>query len=551
MRQAFGVPLARNTGIDDYDTRCKIVSTRCSYYDLPGGAVGREFIDILTQEVSMLYVLNNSRSHFIPHPMNTISFHLMLKGHVRAAVRWLTERADKGGVLDISTYTNDGPKTVLDVLKEKHPDPAQSSAEVFLSCSELSPLIDVDITGSHVEKVARQIQGSAGPGGSTVSHWQGFLLCYGPHSAKLRDAVAELARHLANSIVECKEGVGQGDPLSMLMYASALMPLIKSLSNPTTWIQNWYADDSSCTAKLTDLCVWFDKLCDLGPKYDHEAEAKSMFQHLGIKVMNGYRFLGGFIGDRESTKQFLDNKITGWVNNLLKLSKAAESQPQAAFAALSKSMQFEWSYMQRILPSYEEAFTPIWNTLYQYFWPAIFEEFRDALALRYNRPLLKMPANCDECGAATSLEHALDCKKGGLVTQRHSEVRDVIGDLASVVFKEVVKESVVQEANEAEGVPSLIADLSIRGVWQSQTVALFDVHVTDTDAPSHSQRVVSAILSSAEEAKKKKYSEAAALRRASFTPFVVSVDGVWVEKQTFLSNILLRNLLVRTWRSNS
>ena len=178
-------------------------------------------------------------------------------------------------------------------------------------------------------------------------------------------------------------------------------------------------------------------------------------------------------------------------------------------------------------------------------------EFRDALALRYNRPLLKMPANCDECGAATSLEHALDCKKGGLVTQRHSEVRDVIGDLASVVFKEVVKESVVQEANEAEGVPSLIADLSIRGVWQSQTVALFDVHVTDTDAPSHSQRVVSAILSSAEEAKKKKYSEAAALRRASFTPFVVSVDGVWVEKQTFLSNILLRNLLVRTWRSNS
>ena len=80
------------------------------------------------------------------------------------------KRADKGGVLDISTYTNDGPKTVLDVLKEKHPDPAKSSAEAFLSCSELPPLIDVDITGSHVEKVARQIQGSAGPGGSIASH---------------------------------------------------------------------------------------------------------------------------------------------------------------------------------------------------------------------------------------------------------------------------------------------------------------------------------------------------------------------------------------------
>ena len=161
---------------------------------------------------------------------------------------------------------------------------------------------------------------------------------------------------IKSEAIDSKEGVGQGDPLSMLMYASALMPLIQSLSNPTTWIQNWYADDSTCAARLTDLCDWFDKLCDLGPKYgyhpepekcilivdaDHEAEAKSVFQHLGIKVVNGYRFLGEFIGDRETAKQFLHNKITGWVNNRLKLSKAAESQPQAAFSALSKSMQFE------------------------------------------------------------------------------------------------------------------------------------------------------------------------------------------------------------------
>ena len=38
-----------------------------------------------------------------------------------------------------------------------------------------------------------------------------------------------------------------------------------------------------------------------------------------------------------------------------------------------------------------------------------------------------------------------------------------------------MKELVRQEANDSEGVPSLIADLSIRGVWRSQTMALFDV----------------------------------------------------------------------------
>ena len=100
----------------------------------------------------------------------------------------------------------------------------------------------------------------------------------------------------------------------------------------------------------------------------------------------------------------------------------------------------------------------------------------------------------------------------------------------------------MQEANDAEGVPSLIADLSIRGVYGSPTVTLFNVCVTDTDALSHSQRVVTAILSSAEEEKEKKYSEAAALLQTSFTQYQLTES--WVEKQTFSSNTLLGNLLI-------
>ena len=68
------------------------------------------------------------------------------------------------------------------------------------------------------------------------------------------------------------------------------------------------------------------------------------------------------------------------------------------------------------------------------------------------------------------------------------------------------------------GIPSLVADLSIRGVWQSQTVALFDTRVIDTDAPSYLHRDVASVLSSAEEDKKRKYNDAAEVRRASFTP---------------------------------
>ena len=45
-------------------------------------------------------------------------------------------------------------------------------------------------------------------------------------------------------------------------------------------------------------------------------------------------------------------------------------------------------------------------------------------------------------------------------------------------------------------------------------------------APSYSKWDVASVLSSAEEEKKRKYNDAAEARRASFTPLVVSVDGV-------------------------
>ena len=59
-------------------------------------------------------------------------------------------------------------------------------------------------------------------------------------------------------------------------------------------------------------------------------------------------------------------------------------------------------------------------------------EFCDALTLRYNQPILKMPAICDGCGVASSLEHVLYFKQGGLIIQHHNQVRDVICDLASI-----------------------------------------------------------------------------------------------------------------------
>ena len=48
-----------------------------------------------------------------------------------------------------------------------------------------------------------------------------------------------------------KEGVTQGDPLSMMMYSVSFLSLIRSLIHHNKWNQNWYAD-SSCIGKLVN-----------------------------------------------------------------------------------------------------------------------------------------------------------------------------------------------------------------------------------------------------------------------------------------------------------
>ena len=89
-------------------------------------------------------------------------------------------------------------------------------------------------------------------------------------------------------------------------------------------------------------------------------------------MVKGYCFLGGFIGDHDSTKAFIQKKIMELTNSVVKLSKVAESQPQAAFSALAKSLQFEWSYLQRILPNFDDEYVPIQDAVNQMFWPAVF-----------------------------------------------------------------------------------------------------------------------------------------------------------------------------------
>ena len=72
---------------------------------------------------------------------------------------------------------------------------------------------------------------------------------------------------------------------------------------------------------------------------------------------------------------------------------------------------------------------------------------------------MNLPPCCDRCGAPSSLDHALCCRKGGLIIQRHNEICGSIDDLAALVSGWVLSEPVVKDASEDSDAP--IGDLGV------------------------------------------------------------------------------------------
>ena len=74
------------------------------------------------------------------------------------------------------------------------------------------------------------------------------------------------------------------------------------------------------------------------------------------------------------------------------------------------------------------------------------QQFWDAIRIRYNWNLERLPTDCI-CGEKFNLSHALSCKKGGMVTLRHNELRDITATLLKEICHDVRTESPLVEVN--------------------------------------------------------------------------------------------------------
>ena len=182
------------------------------------------------------------------------------------------------------------------------------------------------------------------------------------------------------------EGTTQGDPLAMPMYALATIPLIKKIATKNTK-QVLYADDAAGGGPLESLKQWWDKLNAMGSLFGYYPNskkswlivkpgfldnAKELFLKTDVNITtDGRKYLGAALGNREFCKKFVKEKIIEWTSQIERLSAIAQSQPQAAHAALTHAVIGRWVYSLRTNEDTTEFLHPLEKLIHNKFIPAI------------------------------------------------------------------------------------------------------------------------------------------------------------------------------------
>ena len=173
------------------------------------------------------------------------------------------------------------------------------------------------------------------------------------------------------------------------------------------------------------------------------------------------------------------------------------------------------------------------------------QEFRDSLRLRYNLPVSDLPNHC-ACGDRMTVGHALSCKRGGFVAQRHDGIRELSTLHISRICDNVEVEPRFQPTDTERFYlrttttsPEARLDIKAGEFWSRGLTAFFDVRVTHVNSRSNQGKPKTMIFKEQENEKKRKYQQRVLdVEMGSFTSLVFGTNGgVLVECQMFLKHL--------------
>ena len=466
--------------------------------------------------------------------------------------------------------------------------------------------------------------------------------------------------------LKSQEGTTQGDPLGMAIYALGITPMMNimlmAIGNKHNKMVG-FADDITAAGDIASLKLWWDHLLEIGPAYGYFpqptkswlivkdtklAEATDVFADTRIQItIDGERHLGAVIGTEENKRQYINQKISKWKDEINLLAEIATTHPQSAYAAYVTSYQHKMTYFLRTIPGISEEMRQIDQLIRHRLIPALVgghiindnervmlslpprlgglglkiledeaeinfrdsmsvtinlqnqilgvndenpktrnqlrservqrdqeklqrlldvaddatkrkmeslnqkgvsnwltvmptkedgyelskQEFWDALQIRYDWPLDRIPTHCP-CGTKFDVAHALSCKKGGFVTLRHNEVRDITARLLDEVCVDVRKEPILialgNEDLPAQSNKNKEArlDISALNFWTNGQRAFFDVRVFNLFAQRYVNSKVENCFKTNEREKKRHYGERVLqAENGTFTPLVFAANG--------------------------
>ena len=154
------------------------------------------------------------------------------------------------------------------------------------------------------------------------------------------------------------------------------------------------------------------------------------------------------------------------------------------------------------------------------------------MKLGYDWEVPDAPSVC-VCGDIFIVDHAMICKRGGFIIQRHNELRNLEAELLRTVCSEVVIEPVLQDATGEElnrganTAPDAWLDIAAGEVWERQRSAFSDVRVC-LNADSYRGMDPDQIFRQHETEKKRQCASRVlevTVEQATFTPLVFSTTG--------------------------
>ena len=183
------------------------------------------------------------------------------------------------------------------------------------------------------------------------------------------------------------KGTIQGDPLAMVFYAIATLPMIAKCNAPELFGEAWFVDDATGTRKLTHLRTWWDLLNEQGPKFgyfpngektwlvvkekDYE-EATRIFATTKVQITTqGRRLLGVALG----TGEFGDNVVAEKVaelqqelHTLAKKQRPSHRRHTVHWYTVCRASGYTWRELSQKVG---EMLQPLESSLHQQVIPAI------------------------------------------------------------------------------------------------------------------------------------------------------------------------------------